>query len=177
MLQEPETETNLAVSVASGIGSGLIKIPLGLASVAAEVYDAVQGEGQNIDDGAVARLEKFIDDSVVGDVIQGLEDRARDTAAGRITEALVQVGIPAARGAKIAGQIASKIITAIKGGKRVGFKNKNLLKGAQKANELNKLAKYGRFAATSIGGAAGASVVYDIEDIGTFGDMVQVGQI
>ena len=44
-IQEPETETNLAVSVAAGIGSGLIKIPLGLASVAAEVYDAVQGEG------------------------------------------------------------------------------------------------------------------------------------
>ena len=65
----PETETNLAVSVAAGIGSGLIKIPLGLASVAAEVYDAVQGEGVKIDDGAVARLEKFIDDSVVGDVI------------------------------------------------------------------------------------------------------------
>ena len=112
-IQEPETETNLAVSVASGIGSGLIKIPLGLASVAAEVYDAVQGEGQNIDDGAVARLEQFIDDSVVGDVIQGLEDRARDTAAGRITEALVQVGIPAARGAKIGGQIASNSLSSL----------------------------------------------------------------
>ena len=171
-LQEPETETNLAVSVAAGIGSGLIKIPLGLASVAAEVYDAVQGEGQKIDDGAVARLEKFIDDSVVGDVIQGLEDKARDTAAGRITEALVQVGIPAARGAKIGGQIAAKTISAIKGGKRVSLKNKNLLKGAQKANDLNKLNRYSRFAATSIGGAAGASIVYDIEDIGTFGDMV-----
>jgi hypothetical protein len=171
-IQEPETETNLAVSVASGIGSGLIKIPLGLASVAAEVYDAVQGEGQSIDDGAVARLEQFIDDSVVGDVIQGLEDRARDTAAGRITEALVQVGIPAARGAKIGGQIASKIIKHIKSGSRVGLKNKNLLKGAQKANELNRAARYGRYAATSLGGAAGASIVYDIEDIGTFGDMV-----
>ena len=87
-IQEPETETNLAVSVASGIGSGLIKIPLGLASVAAEVYDAVKGEGQNIEDGAVARLEQFIDDSVVGDVIQGLEDKARDTAAGRITRGI-----------------------------------------------------------------------------------------
>ena len=53
-IQEPETETNLAVSVASGIGSGLIKIPLGLVSVAAEVYDAVKG-GQNIDDGAVCK--------------------------------------------------------------------------------------------------------------------------
>ena len=101
-IQEPENETNLAVSVAAGIGSGLIKIPVGLASVAAEVYDAVSGEGVNIDEGAVARLEKFIDDSVVGDVMQGLEDKARDTAAGIITEAVFQVGIPSAIGAKIA---------------------------------------------------------------------------
>ena len=114
---EEQNETNLAVSIAAGIGSGLIKIPVGLASVAAEVYDAVRGEGVEIEDSAVARLEKFIDDSVVGDVIQGLEDRARDTAAGRITEALVQVGIPAARGAKIGGQIAAKTISAIKKGK------------------------------------------------------------
>ena len=38
-------DTNLAVSIAAGIGSGLVKIPtLGLTSVAAEIYDAVQGE-------------------------------------------------------------------------------------------------------------------------------------
>ena len=40
---EEQNETNLAVSIAAGIGSGLIKIPVGLASVAAEVYDAVRG--------------------------------------------------------------------------------------------------------------------------------------
>ena len=34
--EEQNNETNLAVSIASGIGSGLIKIPVGLASVAAE---------------------------------------------------------------------------------------------------------------------------------------------
>ena len=155
-------ETNLAVSVASGIGSGLIKIPVGLASVPAEVYDAVKGEGVSIDDSAVARLEKFIDESVVGDVLEGLEDRARDTAAGRITEALVQVGIPAARGAKIAGQIATKTINSISKGRRVGLKNKNLLKGGQKANELNKKARFGKYAAVSLGGAAGKFLVCDM---------------
>ena len=173
-IQEPETETNLAVSVAAGIGSGLIKIPLGLVSVAAELYDATQGEGVNYDESAVARLEKFIDDSVVGDVINGLEDKARDTAAGRITEALVQVGVPAARAAKIAGNIAVKTIGAIQKGKRVsttGKQGKNLLKGAQKANELNRAARYSKYAATSVGGAGGAALVYDIEDIGTFGDI------
>ena len=49
-------DTNLAVSIAAGIGSGLVKIPLGLTSVAAEIYDAVQGEGLSVEDSAVARL-------------------------------------------------------------------------------------------------------------------------
>ena len=81
-------------------------MPVGLASVAAEIYDAARGEGVKIDDSAVAD-EKFIDDSVVGDVLSGLEDKARDTAAGRITEALVQV-YTAARVAKISGNMAQK---------------------------------------------------------------------
>jgi len=158
-------DTNLAVSIAAGIGSGLVKIPLGLTSVAAEIYDAVQGEGLSVEDSAVARLEQFLDNSVVGDVVQGLEDRARATAAGKITEALVQVGIPAARGAKIAGTIAEKTIKAIKTGKRVSLKNKNISKAARIAN------KTGRGAVVASGGAAGAATVYDIEDIGTFGDI------
>ena len=41
---EENSETNLAVSIAAGIGSGLVKIPLGLVSVAAEIYDAARGE-------------------------------------------------------------------------------------------------------------------------------------
>tara|TARA_R100001443_G_scaffold109_1_gene427 strand:- start:1505 stop:5284 length:3780 start_codon:yes stop_codon:yes gene_type:complete len=158
-------DTNLAVSIAAGIGSGLVKIPLGLTSVAAEIYDAVQGEGLSVEDSAVARLEQFLDDSVVGDVVQGLEDKARATAAGKLTEAFVQVGIPATRGAKIAGTIAAKTIKAIKTGKRVSLKNKNISKAAQIAN------KTGRGAIVASGGAAGAATVYDIEDIGTFGDI------
>ena len=176
--EEKDNETNLAVSIAAGIGSGLIKIPVGLASVAAEVYDAARGEDVPISDSAVANLEKFIDDSVVGDVLSGLEDRARDTAAGRITEALVQVGIPAARGAKIAGQIATKTINAIQKGKRVslvGKTGKNLQKAKEQAAKLNKAAGVGRFAATTTGGAVGASLIYDIEDIGTFGDSFNIG--
>ena len=173
--EEEDNETNLAVSIAAGIGSGLIKVPLGLASVAAEVYDAARGEGVKIDDSAVARLEKFIDDSVVGDVLSGLEDKARDTAAGRITEALVQVGIPAARVAKISGKIATKAIDAIQKGKRVsltGKSGKNLQKAKEQVAKLNRNAGIGKYAAVSTGGAAGAALVYDVEDIGTFGDML-----
>ena len=50
---------------------------------------------------------------------------------------------------------------------------KNLSKGQQQAGKLNKLAGVGRFAATTTGGAAGAALVYDIEDIGTFGDIFE----
>lgn len=52
-----------------------------------------------------------------------------------------------------------------------------------KARSLNKASevrsrgeKIARFAATSTGGAAGASLVYDVEDIGTFGDIEAVGR-
>ena len=162
---EKDNDTNLAVSIAAGIGSGLVKIPLGLTSVAAEVYDAVQGENLQIEDSAVARLEEFLDNSVVGDGVQGLEDKARDTAAGRITEALVQVGIPASAGARIAAGIASKAVKAIQTGKRVSLKNKNISKAAKRASQV------GRFATVAAGGSAGAALVYDIEDIGTFGDI------
>ena len=126
--EEKDSETNLAVSIAAGVGSGLVKIPIGLASVAAEIYDAARGEGLEPEASAVAAIERFIDDTVVGQVVQGLEDKARDTAAGRITEALVQIGFPAARGAKIAGGIATKTINAIQKGKRFSLKNKNTLK-------------------------------------------------
>ena len=121
---EENSETNLAVSIAAGIGSGLVKIPLGLVSVAAEIYDAARGEGLEADASAVAAVERFIDDTVVGQVVQGLEDRARDTAAGKITEALVQLGFPAARGAKIAGGIANKTIQAIQKGKKFSVSNR-----------------------------------------------------
>ncbi len=169
--EEKDSETSLAVSLAAGVGSGLVKIPLGLASVAAEIYDAARGEGLEPDASAVAALEKFIDETVVGQVVQGLEDKARDTAAGRITEALVQLGFPAAKGAKIGLGIANKTIQAIQKGKRFSLKNKNTLNAMQRASRLNKQARVGRFAATATGGAVGAAMVYDVEDIGTFGDV------
>ena len=70
--------------------------------------------------------------------------------------------MPAARAAKLAGNIAVKVVGGIQKGKRVavtGKQGKNLLKGAQKASELNRTARYAKYAATSLGGAAGAAAV------------------
>ena len=173
--EEEVSETNVVTSVAAGVLSGLIKVPVGLVSVAAEIGDAVRGEGISVDESYVAQLEKFIDTSVVGDVMSGLEDKARNTAAGRITEALVQLGLPVAKGAKIGGAIAAKTINAIQKGKRMSLNNKNLLKAARQAEKFNKRANIGRYAATSTGAAAGSAFIYDIEDIGTFGDVFEGG--
>ena len=67
------------------------------------------------------------------------------TQKGKITEALVQLGFPAARGAKIAGGIANKSIKAIQKGKKFSATNKNTAKAMNKASSLNKASEVRSF--------------------------------
>ena len=83
--------------------------------------------------------------------------------------------MPGGIGAKIATKLATKAIQAKKAGKLVNFKAGNLKKGVEKANQLNKLSGKQRFAAVVAGGAAGETLVADVEKIGTFGDLFQGG--
>ena len=73
---------------------------------------------------------------IIGNEI--LSGRTKDVNLSYLAAALVQVGIPAARGAKIAGTIAEKTIKAIKTGKRVSLKNKNISKAARIANKTGR---------------------------------------
>ena len=117
-------------SILAGVGSGLLAIPKGFFSLGATLLDL------GVDQNRAARVEAFFDD------LTTLDEKAEATTAGRITEALVQVGVPAARGAKIAGQIATKTINAIQKGKRVGLTGKtakNLAKGQQESTEYSRL--------------------------------------
>ena len=81
------------------------------------------------------------------DKINPFEEIAAEKAAGRITEALVQVGIPGAIGFKTATKLADKALKAKKANNYVNFKNPNLIKAAGKASDLNRKAKAKRFAA------------------------------
>jgi len=148
----------------AGVASGVLKIPEGFVSLGAELMDAT-GMSQN----AAAKVEQAFD------TINIFEEVAQEKATGRILEALVQVGVPAATGAKIASKLATKALKARKAGTYVNLRGKNVRKGMEQVYKLNDKARTKRFAAAVVGGAAGEVFVGDVESIGTFGDSLKLG--
>ena len=105
-------------SAMAGIASGIIKVPEGIVSLGAELMDAT---GMTTD--AAARVEQAFD------TINIFEEVAEQNAAGKITQALVQIGLPAGAGAKLATTLASKAIKAKKAGRYLNPTAKNFQKG------------------------------------------------
>ena len=160
---EDDNEVSGATAFVAGIASGLIKVPEGVVSLGAELIDL--GAGTN----TAASVEQFFDK------INPFEEVAEQRAIGRLTEAFVQIGIPGAAGAKLATSLASKALKAKRAGKYANFKSANVKKGIDKAKQLNDLSKTQRFGAIVVGGAAGETLVADVEKIGTFGDVFEAG--
>jgi hypothetical protein len=160
-LETPEqnNEVSGATAFAAGLGSGVIKTVEGVVSLGAELLDL------GADTNTAAQVEAFFDK------INPLEELAEQRAIGRLTEALVQVGIPGAAGARLATTLATKALKAKKAGKLVSFKNPNIAKGKKKAEDLNKLSGTQRFGAVVLGGAAGETLVADVERIGNISDL------
>jgi len=148
----------------AGVASGILKIPEGFVSLGAEIMDAT-GMTQN----AAARVEQ------VFDTINPFEEIAQEKAAGKILEAIIQIGVPAGLGAKIASKLATKALKARKAGTYVNLKGKNVRKGMEQVYKLNDKARVARFGAAVVGGAAGEVFVGDAEKIGTFGDAFDIG--
>ena len=157
--QEEGNEVSWYTSGLSGIASGLIKVPEGIFSLGAELVDL------GFDTNTAADVEMFFDK------LNPLEEIAEQRAIGRLSEALVQIGIPGAAGARLATTLATKALKAKKAGKLVSFKNPNIAKGKKKAEELNKLSGTQRFGAVVLGGAAGETLVADVEKIGNISDL------
>ena len=111
-------------SAMAGIASGIIKVPEGIVSLGAELMDAT---GMTTD--AAARVEQAFD------TINIFEEVAEQNAAGKITQALVQIGLPAGAGAKLATTLASKAIKAKKAGRNLNPTPKNLQKGLKKEKQ------------------------------------------
>ena len=166
--QEPETieaEKNSDVStlesVLAGIGSGLIKIPEGFASLGATIMD-LGGDTQN----ALA-VEKFFDE------INPFDEVAEATTAGKLVETFTNLAVPGTFAFKLADRAAKAALTSKKAGTYFQLTNPNLVKTANKAIELNKKGKAVRFAAGAAGAGLGdAAFVADVEDVGTFGDLL-----
>jgi len=160
--EEVNNPSQLEAGVA-GIYSGAIRVPAGVVSFAADLIDL------GLDTELATKFEKIVDD------IDPFDEVAEKKAAGKITSALVQVGSAAKVGADLTLAAFKKALKAKRAGKYADLKNPNIMKAAKKANELNTRAKVGRFAVGVTGAAAGEAFVFDIENIGTLGDVFEAG--
>ena len=103
---EKNNKTNFFISGAAGILSGLIKVPEGVFSLAAELFDL------GADTDTAASVEEFFDNKV----FNAVEDVARERAIGKLTEAFTQIGIPGAVGFKLGQKLATKALSNKKAG-------------------------------------------------------------
>ena len=159
--QEEFSQVSTISSVLSGIGSGLISIPKGAFSLGATLYDLGAGTSK------AAEVEKFFDD------LTEFDEKAEVTTAGKITQALVNLGVPGVVGYKFASNLAKNAIQAKKTGNYFTLNNPALREATDKAIELNTKGKVATFAAGAVGGGLSDAVfVGDVKEIGTFGDLL-----
>jgi hypothetical protein len=160
---EENQKVGLLTSGVAGIASGIIKIPKGVFSLGAELLDL------GFDTSTASSVEQFFDG------INPFEEVANERLSGRLTEALVSIGVPAGAGAKVATKIAETALKAKRAGVYANLTSPNLVKAANEAKNLNKLSTVQRYAAISAGGAVGEAFVADIEKLGTIGEAFGVG--
>ena len=159
---ELNNDSSIFSSVAAGFASGILKTVEGVVSLGAELIDL------GADTNKAAEVEQFFDD------VNIFEDTAQDRVAGKLVEVFTQIGIPGGVGFKAATKLADKAIKAKKSGNYMNSKSKSVQEGMKTAQSLNDRIpdKTKRFVAGVFGGAAGETLVADVEDIGTFGDFL-----
>jgi len=167
---EENNEISTFKSAMAGLGSGLFKIPEGFISTGAMFYDLFN------DTNKAAEVEKYFAD------INPFDEMAEATAAGRITELIVNIGVPGGFAAKAASSIARAGIVASQSGRLVNLGTKagkeaiEVIgkKAATKvAPQLTKTGKALTFGSGALGaGVAEGIFVADTEEAGTFGDLV-----
>ena len=161
MAAEDNNKIGVFHSMLAGIGSGLIAIPKGLFSLGASLMDL----GANT--GKAAEVEQWFDDLTEWD------EKAEATAAGKLTELLVNIGVPGGYGFKLGSGLAKQAMLAKKGGKYLKLDSPALKKGVKQAQELNARGKTNQFIAGALAGGVGEGVfVGDVDKIGTFGDLL-----
>ena len=167
---EENNEISTFKSAMAGIGSGLFKIPEGFISTGAMFYDLFN------DTDKAAEVEKYFAD------INPFDEMAEATAAGRITELIVNIGVPGGFAAKAASSIARAGIVASQSGRLVNLGTKAGKEAVEvigkklakkTAPQLTKTGKAITFGSGALGaGVAEGIFVADTEEAGTFGDLV-----
>jgi hypothetical protein len=160
---EENNERSWYTAGLAGIVSGAIKVPEGIFSLGAELIDL------GFDTNTAASIEEIFDK------LNPFEEVAAERGIGKLTEALVSIGIPGAQGFKLGSSLANRYFQARKTGKAMSSGSKSLVRAKQEADKFNEGLGYKRFIAGTFGGAAGEAFVADVEDIGSFGDLFDRG--
>ena len=174
-----QNEIGVTESIYGAIISGGLKIPKGFLNLGAIIMDAAGEDGVPVNESNVAQLEQWWDNTFFGNLEKYGEEVARETAIGKITEALVQiyggwksVGTMGMNLTNKASKIYNRARNAVTKGRYVRtYGNKNLYEAAKETAKLNKLSRTQQFVGIAVGGGVGGAVVYKSEDIGTFGDI------
>ena len=131
-------------SILAGIGSGIFKIFEGGATLGATLLDL------GVDKNRAEAVEAFFDD------INPFDEVAEATAAGKITELIVNLGFP--------GGAAFRIGSGL---------TKATLRAKEAGTYLSRSEKVRRYAqGAGVGGVAEGVFVGDVEDAGSFGDLL-----
>jgi len=176
---DENSRPNAFVSALAGIGSGLFKIPEGFVSLGATLIDLGAGTDK------AAEVEEFFAK------INPFDEMAEATTAGKITELIVNIGVPGgvafkvgtglAKGALIAkrsdkyfdlgGDTSKAIQKKLKGTKLTRPESKLVDEAFSKtATGTEKSLAYG--AGAGLGGIAEGLFVDDVEEVGSFGDLL-----
>ena len=142
--EETEKDPSWALSMLAGIPSGVIKIAEGAATLGATLLDL------GVDKDRAEAVEQYFAD------INPFDELAQSTAIGKITELIVNIGVP--------GGLAFKAASGL---------GKATLRAQQAGKVLTKGEKVRRFGQGALGaGAAEGVFVGNVEDAGTFGDFL-----
>lgn len=137
-------DTSWALSMAAAVPSGIIKIFEGGATLGAALLDL------GVDKDRVEAVEQYFAD------INPFDEVAASTGIGKITELIVNIGVP--------GGLAFKAASGL---------GKATLAAKQAGRTLSRGEKARRFGQGMLGaGAAEGAFVGDVEDAGTFGDFL-----
>ena len=141
---EEDNDVGLATSIAAGVGSGIFKIFEGAATLGATLLDL------GVDKDRAESVEAFFDK------INPFDEAAAATGAGKITELIVNIGIPGGAAFKIGSGLTKATLRAKEAGTYLSRKE--------------KLRRFGQGAVS--GGVAEGVFVGDVKDAGTFGDFL-----
>jgi hypothetical protein len=158
-----DKEVGTIRSILSGVASGVFKIPEGVVSLGANLIDL----GANTN--TAASVEKFFAK------INPFDEAAEATAAGKITETIINIGVPGGIAFKAGKTFARNALLARQNGKYVnltGDAGQKLLKNIKdgELTTLGKTVEYG--AGAGLGGIAEGVFVGDVQEAGTFGNLL-----